>query len=57
MPSSRQVWNKQRKDEVLVDVHDVSLGHMTKQRWNDADQWIWSEQITHESLVSIEDFQ
>ncbi|MFD0882964.1 zinc ribbon domain-containing protein [Streptosporangium algeriense] len=30
---------------------------MTKQRWNDADQWIWSEQITHEPLVSTEDFQ
>ncbi|MFD0884120.1 recombinase family protein, partial [Streptosporangium algeriense] len=55
--TGRQVWNKQRKDEVLIDVHDVALGHMTKQRWNDADQWIWSEQITHEPLVSLEEFQ
>ncbi len=30
-----QVWNKQRKDEVLIDVHDVALGHTAKQRRND----------------------
>jgi hypothetical protein len=31
----RQVWNKQRTDEVLIDVEDVSLGHENKHRWND----------------------
>ncbi|GLW13163.1 hypothetical protein Misp01_82910 [Microtetraspora sp. NBRC 13810] len=36
--TGRQVWNRQRKDEVLLDVEDVTLGHTTKQRWNDADQ-------------------
>ena len=30
-----EVWNKQRKDEVLLDVEDVALGHDTKMRWND----------------------
>ena len=25
-----EVWNKQRKDEVLIDVDDVALGHVTK---------------------------
>ncbi|MGW4642787.1 recombinase family protein [Sphaerisporangium sp. NPDC004334] len=55
--TGRQVWNKHRKDEVLIDVHDVALGHMTKQRWNDAGQWVWSDQITHESLVTTEEFQ
>lgn len=30
-----QVWNKQRRDEVLIDVHDVGLGHQTGMRWND----------------------
>lgn len=25
--TGRQVWNKQRKDEVLLDVEDVALGH------------------------------
>jgi len=28
------VWNRQRKDEVLLDVQDVALGFTTKQRWN-----------------------
>ena len=32
--TGRQVWNKQRKDEVLIDVDDVGLGHVTKLRWN-----------------------
>ena len=40
--TGRQVWNKQRKDEVLIDVDDVALGHMTKMRWNRPDKWIWS---------------
>lgn len=30
-----EVWNKQRKDEVLLDVEDVALGHQTKMRWNE----------------------
>ena len=29
------VWNRQRRDEVLIDVvDDVALGHETKMRWN-----------------------
>ena len=32
--TGRQVWNRQRKDEVLIDVQDVALGHTTKMRWN-----------------------
>ncbi|WP_205719238.1 recombinase family protein [Actinomadura geliboluensis] len=55
--TGRQVWNKQRKDEVLLDVEDVALGHTTKLRWNDRDQWVWSEQQAHEPLVSVEDFE
>jgi site-specific DNA recombinase len=51
-----EVWNKQRKDEVLVDVEDVALGHVTKQRWNDEDDWIWSAEPTHEALASRELF-
>ena len=42
--TGRQVWNRQRKDEVLLDVNDVALGHTTKMRWNDGGQWIYSEQ-------------
>ncbi|MDR8409489.1 zinc ribbon domain-containing protein [Nonomuraea sp. 3-1Str] len=30
---------------------------MTRQRWDDSDRWIWSEQITHEPLISMEDFE
>ncbi len=51
-----EVWNKQRKDEVLVDVDDVGLGHVTKMRWNDADEWITSAEVTHEALVTRELF-
>ena len=52
--TGRQVWNRQRKDEVLIDVSDVALGHVTKMRWNDAGKWIWSEQITHRPIIDAE---
>jgi hypothetical protein len=45
--TGRQVWNRQRKDEVLIDVADVALGNVTKTLWNVASQWIWSEEVTH----------
>ena len=54
--TGRQVWNKQRRDEVLIDVEDVALGHETKMRWNDHDDWVWSEQQTHEAIVNVEQF-
>jgi DNA invertase Pin-like site-specific DNA recombinase len=54
--TGRQVWNRQRRDEVLVDVDDVALGHETKLRWNDQADWIWSNEETHEALVSAEDY-
>ena len=41
---------------MLIDVEDVALGHETKMRWNDRDQWVWPEQQTHEALVSVEQF-
>jgi site-specific DNA recombinase len=40
--TGRQVWNKQRTDEVLIDVEDISLGHEDKHRWNDPSEWVWS---------------
>jgi len=46
--TGRQVWNRQRKDEVLLDVADVALGHTTKMRWNEPGKWIWSERTAHE---------
>jgi len=54
--TGRQVWNRQRRDEVLLDVEDVALGHVSKMRWNDEDAWIVSETLTHEPLVSDEQF-
>jgi site-specific DNA recombinase len=51
-----QVWNKQRKDEVLIDVQDVALGHTTKLRWNDSANWVWSEKIVHPPIIDRETF-
>jgi site-specific DNA recombinase len=55
--TGRQVWNRQRKDEVLIDVHDVALGHITKMRWNDQGKWITSEEITHPPIIDDETFR
>jgi DNA invertase Pin-like site-specific DNA recombinase len=52
-----QVWNRQARHDTLIDVNDVALGHDTKMRWNDRDQWIWSEQQTHEPLITVEQFE
>ncbi|GLX95053.1 putative recombinase [Herbidospora sp. NBRC 101105] len=52
-----QVWNRQRKDEVLIDVDDVGLGHVSKLRWNPESNWIWSDQPAHPPIVSREDFE
>jgi site-specific DNA recombinase len=45
------------KDEVLLDVDDVALGHETKLRWNTLDAWVWSTDPAHEALVSREDYE
>jgi len=55
--TGRQVWNKQRKDEVLIDVEDVALGHETKMRWNTPDKWVWSADQVHDALVDTETFE
>lgn len=52
-----QVWNRQRRDEVLIDVEDVALGHETRMRWNAEAQWVRSEQPTHEAIIDIERFE
>ena len=54
--TGRQVWNRQRRDEVLIDVEDVAEGHQTKMRWNDPSAWVWSSDVTHEPLVTAEEF-
>ena len=52
-----EVWARQRKDEVLLDIEDVAAGHVTKQRWNPEDEWQWSRQPAHEALISKDDWQ
>lgn len=52
-----QVWAKQRREEVLVDVEDVGAGHQTIMRWNGEEQWVWSTEPSHEALVSMETFR
>jgi site-specific DNA recombinase len=52
-----EVWNKQRKDEILLDVNDVALGYETRMRWNEAGRWVWSDAIVHEPLISAADFE
>ncbi len=53
----RQVWNKQRKDEILLDVNDVAASLETRMRWNEAGSWVWSDAIVHEPLISAGDFE
>jgi site-specific DNA recombinase len=52
-----EVWNKQRRDEVLLDVDDVARGHASRMRWNDENEWIWSDQRAHESIIDRETFE
>ena len=52
-----QVWNRQRKQESLIDVEDVALGHHTVLTWNAEDKWIFSERPAHEALISREIFE
>jgi site-specific DNA recombinase len=52
-----QVWGRQRRDEVLLDVNDVAAGHVSRMRWNDPGRWIWSTQPTHQRLVDQATFR
>jgi hypothetical protein len=51
-----QVWNRQRRDEVLLDIDDVAAGYVGRMRWNHKDAWVFSEQPAHAPLVSKDDF-
>ena len=55
--TGRQVWNKQRTDEVLIDVEDVALGHEARHRWNDPSEWVWSKSVAHPPLIAVELYQ
>ncbi|MCD5351381.1 recombinase family protein [Kineosporia mesophila] len=51
-----EVWNKQRKEEILIDVEDVALGHQSRMRWNARDEWIFSPTKRHEAIIEDADF-
>jgi len=55
--TGHQVWNRQRRDEVLIDVEDVALGHQTRLRWNSDNDWIWSSTQVHQPLVDMATYQ
>ncbi|MBB4693580.1 hypothetical protein BKA14_003728 [Actinoplanes abujensis] len=55
--TGRQVWNRARTNEVLIDVDDVALGHENRHRWNDPSQWAWSRSESHTPLISTEHYE
>jgi site-specific DNA recombinase len=52
-----EVWNKQRKEERLLDIDDVTLGHRTQMAHNPSDQWIWSNEPAHDAIVTTQLFE
>lgn len=54
--TGHQVWSRQRKDEVLIDVEDVALGHTAKMRPNESDKWVWSRNIVQPPIIEREAF-
>lgn len=47
----RHVFGRQRRHEQLVDPAQPALGHETRMRWQAADDWVISDEPTHEALV------
>ncbi|MGI5135497.1 recombinase family protein [Streptomyces sp. CA-106110] len=52
-----EVWNKQRKEERLLDIDDVTLGHRTHMTHNPTDQWVWSNEPAHDAIVTTKLFE
>ncbi|MFD1662398.1 recombinase family protein [Streptomyces caeni] len=55
--TGHEVWNKQRREERLIDVDDVTLGHRTTMTHNPRDEWIWSNEPAHTPLITKELFE
>ncbi|MGW5049717.1 recombinase family protein [Actinokineospora sp. NPDC004072] len=51
-----QVWGKQHRKEVLIDVDDVALGHQTVQVWSPRSTWVTSREQAHPAIVGQELF-
>jgi site-specific DNA recombinase len=54
--TGRQVWNRQRTDEVLLDVEDVAMGHTSVTRWNPQKDWVVSRDVVHPVIIDPETF-
>ncbi|POX45576.1 recombinase family protein [Streptomyces sp. Ru72] len=50
--TGHEVRNKQRKEERLLDVDDVTLGHRTHMTHNPVEEWIRSNEPAHEAITS-----
>jgi site-specific DNA recombinase len=55
--TGRQVWNKQRTDEILLDVDDVAMGHTSVMRWNPREQWVVSTDVVHPPIIDMDTFE
>ncbi|WP_234537751.1 recombinase family protein [Streptomyces shenzhenensis] len=51
-----EIWNKQRKEEHLYDIDDVTLGHRTRMTHNPVEQWVWSNDTAHAAIVTTQLF-
>lgn len=47
----RQVYGRQAKAEQLLDPDYPALGHVTRQRWQNSEGWVYSTETTHQPLV------
>ena len=47
----RSVWGKQRRFEELLDLNDVSAGHVTRMRWRASSEWIEATAPRTQALV------
>ncbi|WP_327098958.1 recombinase family protein [Nocardia vinacea] len=55
--TGHEVWNKQRKQESLIDVDDVALGHDTRLAWNAKTDWVHSDQPVHDPIITKDTFE
>src|SRR6266851_8134797 len=54
--TGRQVWNRQRTDQDLIDPANTGLGRRQVQRWNSPRGWVISARPAHPALVSEADY-
>jgi DNA invertase Pin-like site-specific DNA recombinase len=50
------VWNRNRRQDVLVDLDDVAQGHRAVRCANPASDWIWSAKPAHPAIIDLATF-